>query len=286
MDLKQLLYFKTVVEEGTISAAAKKLNLSQPPLSQQIKQLESELGVTLMERGARKITLNEAGRVLYEKACTLLTLAEQTVQELRDIHDGLEGTLTLGTISSSGAIILSDALPAFHSLHPHIRFELHEGTTFQVIDLLNAGIIELGIVRTPFHSEGFETHFLESEPMVAVGAPAFFEGISSDIITLQALSQKPLIYYRRFESLIEGAFESAGLPSKAVCKNDDARTSLMWANAGIGVAVIPSSASRIIASANTVCKNIGAKVLNTQVALIWRKGHTLSRIARSFLTFF
>ena len=65
MDLKQLLYFKTVVEEGTISAAAKKLNLSQPPLSQQIKQLESELGVTLMERGARKITLNEAGRVLY-----------------------------------------------------------------------------------------------------------------------------------------------------------------------------------------------------------------------------
>ena len=80
MDLKQLLYFKTVVEEGTISAAAKKLNLSQPPLSQQIKQLESELGVTLMERGARKITLNEAGRVLYEKGCTLLTLAEQTVQ--------------------------------------------------------------------------------------------------------------------------------------------------------------------------------------------------------------
>lgn len=55
MDLKQLLYFKTVVEEGTISAAAKKLNLSQPPLSQQIKQLESELGVTLMERGARKL---------------------------------------------------------------------------------------------------------------------------------------------------------------------------------------------------------------------------------------
>lgn len=286
MDLKQLLYFKTVVEEGTISAAAKKLNLSQPPLSQQIKHLETELGITLMERGARKITLNEAGRVLYEKACTLLTLADQTVQELRDIHDGLEGTLTLGTISSSGTIILSKALPAFHSLHPHIRFELHEGTTFQVIDLLNAGIIELGIVRTPFHSEGFETHFLASEPMVAVGNPCFFEGISSDDITLQALAQKPLIYYRRFEALIEGAFEAAGLSPKAICKNDDARTSLMWANAGIGVALIPNSASRIIASSDTVCKSIDANILNTQVAFIWKKGHALSPSARYFLSFF
>lgn len=286
MDLKQLLYFKTVVEEGTISAAAKKLNLSQPPLSQQIKQLETELGIKLMERGARKITLNAAGRALYEKACTLLTLADQTIQELHDIHDGLEGTLTLGTISSSGAIILSEALPAFHALHPHIRFELHEGTTFQVIDLLNAGVIELGIVRTPFHSEGFEMHFMESEPMVAVGSPAFFEDIPSDTVTLQALAQKPLIYYRRFETLIEGTFDAAGLTPRAICKNDDARTSLMWANAGIGVAIIPSSASRIITSANTVCKNIEAKALKTQIAFIWKKGHALGRSARYFLAFF
>ena len=286
MDLKQLLYFKTVVEEGTISAAAKKLNLSQPPLSQQIKQLETEIGVKLMERGARKITLNAAGKALYEKACALLTLADQTVRELRDIHDGLEGTLTLGTISSSGAIILSEALPAFHSLHPHIRFELHEGTTFQVIDLLNAGIIELGVVRTPFHPDGFETHFLTSEPMAAVGNPSFFEGNPSDTVTLQALAAKPLIYYRRFESLIEGTFDAAGLSPKAICKNDDARTSLMWAGAGIGIAIIPISASQIIASANTVCKSIDAKALNTQIAFIWKRGHTLSRIARDFLAFF
>ena len=102
------------------------------------------------------------------------SLAEQTVQELPRYSRQLEGTLT-SALSSSGAIILSDALPAFSFPAPAYRFELHEGTTFQVIDLLNAtGVIELGIVLTPFHSEGFETHFLESEAMVAVGAPAFW----------------------------------------------------------------------------------------------------------------
>lgn len=96
MDLKQLMYFAAVVEEGSITAAAKRLHLSQPPLSHQMKCLEEELGLQLMERGARHITLTAAGKVFYQRAKNLLQLADSTQKEMRAIRQGLAGTLTLG----------------------------------------------------------------------------------------------------------------------------------------------------------------------------------------------
>ena len=102
MELRQLTYFITVVEEGTISSAARKLNLTQPPLSAQMKQLEAECGCVLFERTSRRIQLTEAGRMLYNRALTLLELADITRQELKDYREGTSGTLRLGVVSSVG----------------------------------------------------------------------------------------------------------------------------------------------------------------------------------------
>ena len=102
MELKQLSHFVTVVKEGTISGAARKLNLSQPPLSTQMKQLEDEFGCVLFERGSRKIQLTEAGQLLYERAVTMLELSEATRRELLDYNSGLTGALRLGVVSSVG----------------------------------------------------------------------------------------------------------------------------------------------------------------------------------------
>ena len=82
MNIKQLQYFVTIVENGTITAAAKKLGISQPPLSAQMKLLEEELGVTLMERGARQVRLTDAGRILYRRAVSIVELTDTTLKEL------------------------------------------------------------------------------------------------------------------------------------------------------------------------------------------------------------
>ncbi|MDD6032428.1 MAG: LysR family transcriptional regulator, partial [Oscillospiraceae bacterium] len=95
MDLKQLSYFVTVVQEGSISAAARRLYLSQPPLSAQMKALEEEFGCVLFERGARKIQLTQAGRLLYDRATALLEMSEMTRREMLDYQRGSEGTLRL-----------------------------------------------------------------------------------------------------------------------------------------------------------------------------------------------
>ena len=93
MDLKQLQYFVAIAEAGSITAAAKKLHLSQPPLSMQLKLLEEEMGTLLIERGPRSVTLTDAGRLLYRHAKQILTMADNALHDLADFNQGLRGTL-------------------------------------------------------------------------------------------------------------------------------------------------------------------------------------------------
>ena len=179
MDIRQLLYFTTIAEEGSISAAAKKLHLSQPPLSYQMKLLEEELHLPLIERGARGITLTEAGRVLYKRALGILELNELTRKEMLSMASGFTGTLHIGTVSSSGASLLDWRIPAFHQKYPQIGFAIHEGNTFELMEMLESGLIEIAIVRTPFHNDQLHCLYLSSEPMIAAGAPSFFPCVNS-----------------------------------------------------------------------------------------------------------
>ena len=120
MNLKQMEYFLAIVNEGNISAAAKSLHISQPPLSAQMKLLEDELGVVLFERGSRSIFLTEAGKVFYEKALHILHLTTAVSDELQQMGQGLKGPLHLGMISSVQTPRLIRALSSFVSLHPEV----------------------------------------------------------------------------------------------------------------------------------------------------------------------
>lgn len=286
MDLKQLKYFVTVVEEGNITQAAKRLHLSQPPLSYQMKLLEEELGIQLMERGSRNISLTEAGTILYERADMILKLADTTRQELFDLKDVSKSTLRLGTISSSGSVLLNERMRTFHLTNPNVCFEIHEGNTFQMIEMLKSGVIEVAIVRTPFKSEGFECIYLEKEPMIAVAKAEYFQDIMNEKIEVHDLLDKPLIYYRRFDGLIKQSFHNVNITPNIFCINDDARTTLMWANAGLGVAIVPRSIFDSIYNSQLIYKEITQADLNTQIAVIHKKDSYVSNACKCFLQAF
>lgn len=285
MDLKQLLYFVTIVEEGNITAASKRLHVSQPPLSNQLKLLEEDLGVKLLERGSRKVTLTDSGKVLLKKAYNILELAKSTRKELYDLNNGLEGTLSLGTVSSSGYALLSSRMIKFHKGFPKVTFKLHEGNTYELIELLNAGIIEVAIVRTPFSKENLNFMYLEEEPMIAVmkKGTAFYK---DEEIKMGDLEGKPLIIYRRFENLITSLCNKSGFEPNILCINDDARTSLMWANSGLGIAIIPKSALKLSPSEDLIYSTIKERELYTKISAIWVKDRYLSSIAERFLSVF
>lgn len=288
MDIRQLLYFTTIAEEGSISAAAKKLHLSQPPLSYQMKLLEEELHLPLIERSARGIALTEAGRVLYKRVQGILELSELTRKEMLAMASGFTGTLHIGTVSSSGASLLGWRIPAFHQKYPQIGFAIHEGNTFELMEMLESGLIELAIVRTPFHSDQLNCLYLSPEPMIAAGAASFFPAgmPSGQPISLELLGHAPVILYRRFEKILLSLCEQKGITPQVFCIADDARTTLMWAEAGLGVAVVPQSAYRIMPHHNMVYGELSEEDLHTRIAAVCKKGCSLSWAAQQFLEIF
>ena len=283
MNLKQMEYLITIVNEGSISAAAKSLHISQPPLSTQMKLLEEELGVTLFQRGSRSIILTEAGKLFYDRAQGILDMTGAARQELEQMGRGLHGALRLGMISSVETEAIINRITAFRTQHPGVNFCIYEGNTYQLMDKLNTGLIEAAIVRTPFPEESYDCLYLAEEPMMAVGMAKHFPDPHADSISLGQLAACPLIIYRRWENVLNHM-----LPHNRqdyLCVNDDARTSLSWADTGIGIAITPASIARCTRP-GMLLKPITTPGFSSHITLIRRKHGTMSAICRDFITYF
>lgn len=283
MELRQLRYFCTVAEEKSISAAAKKLYLSQPPLSTQMRQLEQELGCVLFERGARHIQLTPAGQLFYERASAMLELAARTQQELHDYTNGTHGTLRFGAVSSVCGTVLADWIAAFRAAHPAVQFSVAEGNTYQLLEQLRQHRIELAIVRTPFTASGVEEIRLPAEPMLAVGHASFFGGDPSPEISLRALAALPLIIYRRWLQIAAQRFAAEGLHPAWFCQNDDARTTALWADAGLGVGMVPRSSQSLLHHPQTICKAVADPGLASSIVLLRSRDTYRSTLAAQFM---
>ncbi|MCH4072609.1 LysR family transcriptional regulator [Pseudoramibacter sp.] len=283
MDLRQLHYFTAVVENGTISEAARKLHLSQPPLSTQIKLLETECGVTLFERGARHITLTEAGRVLYRHAVQILSMAKTTEEEMQNLRYGKQGSVHIGLISSCASPEFFKVIRTFHQHFPGVIFKVTERNTFDLLTLLENGQIELAVIRTPYHSRGLETLTLREDPFAAVFS-AEKAPLGETSLAIQQLAQLPLIIYRRWEQEIRLLFQDRDLKPNIVCVNEDARTTLQWASAGLGAALVPRSVAASFPHLTAV--SVDAPRLTSKLQLVRRKNAPISQNAFNLFALF
>ena len=277
MELKQLEYFKEIAATGSINEAARRLNMSQPPLSYQIKQLESELGVRLFDRTKKGVELTEAGKLLYERCLNLLDYAESTKLEVS--KTGRSQILRLGITSTTVGTIMP-SVSSFVQKNPDVNFEVHDGSTFSLYNYLMDGIIDVSVVRTPLRLDEVEYTILKTEPMIAVSSlNTLSDGI--DDIGLSALLDCPLILYRRYEKLIKDTFSAQKLKPDVFCICDDARDAMLWAKEGLATAIFPKSMESQCVGLRT--QNITEKSLETQIALIWKKGVHLSPIVKGFI---
>ena len=195
MELRQLEYFRAIVDAGTISGAARMLHMTQPPLSYQLKMLEEELQVPLLVRGTKKITLTEAGKTLYEQAGTLLMLADLTKREV--VKSSQAATLHIG-MTPSTVSLLSDYLLRFSKQHPQVHFDVHEGSTFALKDQLENHVIDLTTLRTPIVLNGCETKTLLKESITAMALPDHPLFAERDTLSLTELAEQPLILSNRY----------------------------------------------------------------------------------------
>lgn len=274
MEIRQLEYFRKIAQTGSINEAARQLNMSQPPLSYQLKLLEEELDVVLFERSRQGVTMTEAGKLLYQRSEELLQFADSTKLEVSQI--GKRQVLRLGMTSTTVGPILP-IISAFVQKHPEVTFEVHDGSTYSLADLLRNGIIDVSVVRTPLQLDDLDYQLFCEEPMIAVSGP----GVSGGGLSLKELTGTPLILYRRYERFLLDAFHAQDLEPRVLCVCDDARDAMQWAEQGLATAIFPRSMENLCKG---LCiRPILEESLNTKILLIWRSGKPPRAIVREFL---
>lgn len=276
MEIRQLEYFREIAATGSINEAARRLNMSQPPLSYQMKQLETELNVKLFERNRTGVTLTKAGKLLYERAESLLTFVRSTEQEVAKA--GRKEVLRIGITPTTVSTVMP-CISAFSRQNPDVNFEVRDAITFTLFNYLMEDIIDVSVVRTPINLGNVEFMEMGQESMIAVFPPD--KAPEGESLSLERLAEIPLILYRRYEKFIMDAFSQRGLEPDIFCICDDPRDAMLWVEEGLAAAVFPRSMSGMCGGLDI--KILCEKELETKILLIWKKGSRPSGLLKKFL---
>lgn len=284
MDIKQLHYFTTVVEEKTVTAAAEKLHMTQPPLTMQLHALESELGCKLFGRKGRTLSLTDAGQHMYRRALEIIGMCDNAQREMKDYRNGTVGTLRIGVISSVQGTLFTKILKEYHDRYPNIKISVFSANTYQLLEKLQNREIDTAITRTPFSAAKLHAEYIRTEEIHAIGKSEFFgkAAAGGTDITLAELARLPLIIYRRWQKVIESVFESAGLSPNICCVNDDARMTLLLALNGLGVGLLHPSAIPSEYGSDISVMRLPEKALTSRIALVCADKDSLPEPAALF----
>lgn len=250
MELRQLRYFVAVAETGNFTRAAEVLHVSQPPLSTQIKALEAELGVQLLERGPRGAVLTPAGTGFLEDARLVLARLDLARRRARAAGQGEVGLLSIGFVSIADYGILPPALKAFRAAHPRVEVQLHELTTDAQVRELRAARLDLGIGLAPVDEPDLDFEHLLYEDLVLAapsGHPATRKAASVDLGTLAA---EPFIVPPRdvapgLYDLVISCCRAAGFAPRITQHARQMQTVIGLVSSGMGVALVPASVQNL-----------------------------------------
>mgnify|MGYP000848599369 CR=1 FL=1 len=279
MEIRQLEYFHEIAATGSINEAARRLNMSQPPLSYQIKQLEAELKVKLFERTRAGVTLTEAGKLLYDRTENILSYVRST--ELEVSKAGKKQVLRIGMTPTTVTTIMP-YISRFSRENCDVNFEVRDAITFTLLNYLMDGIIDVSVVRTPIKLEGLNYLELDEEPMIAVLPPEIPENeTKKEGISLKELTGCPLIIYRRYEEFLMKAFGEKNLQPDIFCVCDDPRGAMLWAKEDLATAIFPQSMASLC---DGLCiQELDEPDLVTKILLIWAKGKKPVPLVQEFL---
>ncbi len=296
MDIKQLEYFMAIAETGHITAAAKKLNISQPPLSLQLKNLENELGAELFRRNSRNMEITPAGLMLRDRAKQLFELMDTIYADFETINATMNGTLNLGSIYCANADnFVMEKIRELSGRYPDIRFNLYGGSTTRVRELMEYGVITVGFIREALNPElyyGIRLTNCENRPRdyyVAVGDfAAFGMEPEGEVVALRELNGRPLVIHKVFLQQLNEVCAEHGIKANVTAKNNNDNLSLDWAASRMGIALMPVSAVN-----GYICQGNGLQVktvvepeIPAEIYLVWRKDRYLTNPERELVELF
>jgi len=280
MDIRTMQYYLAVVREGTISAAAEALHVAQPSLSRQMKDLEEELGVSLFERGNRKITLTEEGMVLRKRAEEMVRLMQMTEEEISSIKNHISGSVRIGAGESISFHYLSRAAASLAEEHPDIRFHITSGDTQDLMDELQNGLIDFAVIFTDVDHTLYQSLPLPAEDSFGVLMPKDSPLAEKDVIHWSDLKGLPVIVSRASLPYFTGAEDLSSLNIVATY-NLIFNASLLVED-GLGYAIC---FDRLINTTgdSTLCVRPLVPQIRNAGNLIWKKYQVFSPAVQLFI---
>lgn len=249
MELRHLRYFVAVAEAENVTHAAAKLGIAQPAISRQIRDLEDELGLALLERSAKAVRLTEAGRVFLDEARAVLQRADAAVAAVRAVAGGVRGELHVAYAPSLTVQILPRALRSFKAEFSGVRVSLHDLSTEEMLAGLRAGTLDLALRVAPTGDKlrGLRFHELARFPLCVAVAPSH-PLARRRALTRAQIAAEPLIAYSRadypeYHDSLAQIFAPAGRVPLIAEEHDSVSSLIAAVEAGRGVALIPSTMS-------------------------------------------
>lgn len=281
IELRHLRYFIAVAEELHFGRAAERLHMAQPPLSQQIRQLEEYLGFQLFYRTKRSVQITEAGQAFLEESRKLLKQLDQAIETGRQVSRGEKGQIVIGFVSSAAYNVLPVILRAFRSQIPQVRLELHEMPTNEQLNWLREGRIDIGFLRPPIEDKTLQVRTIVREPMV-VALPESHAFIEHKQIKLSSLAKEAFVLFprplspRAYDQIIS-LCQQAGFSPNVVQEAMQMQTIVSLVAGGIGIAIVPVSLQNMQRT-GVVYKPLEEPAPCAEIAVAWRQNDSSASI--------
>lgn len=285
MELRHIRYFLVLAEEKNFTKAAERLLIAQPPLSRQIKDLENELGTELFLRNSRGVILTEAGEKFRQYALQIEHLANQSVEVIKEMNTGLQGTLYLASVEGQAPRLISEWIAGFHKLYPHVEFNLWNGNSDDVLYRLQNGLCDLAMIVGPFDEEHLDGLFIYEEPWVAmIPSSNPLANKREDTIELKELSPYDLIIPSRHSRLqeITGWFAKKEVKPKIICRMAHVLNANELTEKNVGIAIYPAAAAIYADKEKVSIKKIINPAVTASYYFTKNQNKELSLIANEF----
>lgn len=286
IELRHLRYFIAVAEELHFGHAAARLNISQPPLSQQIQILEQQIGARLFARTNRSVSLTEAGRQFLADSRQILSQVDDAAARAARLHHGETGELRIGFTSSAPFIkAVSDTLSTFRRRYPDVHIQTRETNTREQIVPLNEGALDLGLMRNTQLPETLIWERVLREPLLAM-VPRDHPLASQPRVSLRELAREPFVFFDPHVGTglyddILGLLRRYDLTPTIAQEVGEAMTIIGLVAAGLGVSILPASFRRVQLS--EMCwLPIEEQDAVSEMWLVWSKHREQGQAARRF----
>lgn len=287
MDIEFYRNFMVIVDAGSLSAAAKRLAIAQPALSNQLKILNKHIGAPLLniKRGGHFLELTEEGKIFYNKAQYICGMEDAALKEIKDVQSGSGGTLRISLSPSMSISVIKTYLAEFTKLNPRINFELFEASPDEQLEQLLSSQTEIGVTNGPLkQSFHFESINQGKENLVALFHRKSPFITNREKLSLEDLEELPLCLSRGCVELFNEVCQEKHISPRILSVTTTKLSAIAWAEQNIGIAIVPTFKGEIFHK-DLIMKTINHPRLYLTTTISFVKDRPLSAVAKLFLDY-